>query len=401
MRAAHRTYDHSKPVQGQQIAPVLRATAPDLDQVMRPVDQRAFAYTAWWFDVYIIVRRSNAESIKYIGQPGFVPKGPETKVKTAQLDFRNPETGKTLKVAGLVVNPRAPGMRGAFRTDRKHASALKYWDEFAAAARLYTVETGKDGKPTKTILKESFFVDLNPASERFGALKFSRDKMVANAGYIHGDYDLFAIVPADNPSVNIAVAEQHLSSPWHPLNRRPGMDARQQKAQEILNFRGREPTDVQNMLNRLMGVTMILHGDQEKAVSSFDEEVDVFFPDGERSCYLDGPSLRNFYEGQLQGRQLFDFMGGGRRTGTPIPGALAADRLSRPPAGRSVAPRPPVPGPGLTASFPAASTVRGREDAPWRSPAASSSSPGPRAASAGRWPRRSPGPVPGSSSPPT
>lgn len=321
MRTPHRAYDHSKPVQGQQVAPVLRATAPDLDRVMRPVDQRAFAFTAWWFNVYIIVRRSNRESIKYVGQGGFVPKGPETKAKTAQQDFRNPETGKTLKVGGLVVNPRAPGMRGAFATEKKYASALKYWDEFVATGRLDTVEF-KDGKPSRTILNESFYVDTDRASERFGALKFSRTKMTMSAGYVHGDYDLFAIVPADNPSVNIAVAEQHPSSPWHPLNRRPGMEASRQKSQEILNFRGREFTDVQNMLNRLMGVPMILHGDQEKAVDSLDDDVDVFFPDGERSCYLDGPGLRNFYEGQLKGRQLFDFMGGGHRTGAPIPGAL-------------------------------------------------------------------------------
>lgn len=330
MRISHRAYDYSKPLQGQQIAPTLKATAPDLDRVMRPVDQRAFAYTAWWFNVFIIVRRSNRESIKYVGMPGFVPKGPETKVKTAQLDFQNPETGRTLRVAGLVVNPRAPGMRGAFKTEKKYGSALKYWNEFVASGRLDTVDF-TNGKPSKTILRECFYVDMNRESERFGALKFSRSKMTMNAGYIHGDYDLFAIVSASNPSANVTVVEQHMSSPWHELNRRPGQPkaetdparkSAEQKAQEILNFRGKEFIDVQNMLNRLMGVTMILHGDQEKAVDSFDEEVDVFFPDGERSCYLDGQGLRNFYEGMLKGRKLYDFMGGGKVTGTPIPGAL-------------------------------------------------------------------------------
>lgn len=332
MRSPHRRYDHTKPVQGQQIAPVLKVTAPDLDQVMRRIDQQAFAYTAWWFNVYILVRRSNPDSIKYVGKPGFVPKGPETKAKTAHFDFRNSETGRTLLVAGLVCNPRAPGMRGAYKAE-KYQGALKEWDKFVKSGRLDEVEFAEDGTPSKYHLRERFFVDMNPESDRFGALKFSRNKMTMNAAYIHGDYDLFAIVPAENPSVNIVVAEQHLSSPWHPLNRGPGMPAPEtdparkspeQTAQEIPNFRGQKFIDVQNMLNSRMGVTMILHGSQEKAVDSFKEDVDVFFPDGERSCRIAGEArLRSFYEGQLQGRKLFNFMGGGQREeGEPIPGAL-------------------------------------------------------------------------------
>ncbi len=331
MRTPPRRYDYTKPLQGQQIAPVLKATAPDLDRVMRPVDQKAFAYTAWWFNVYILVRRSNEATVPYIGRAGFTPKGPDTKAKTAQQDFVNPHTGRPCNVGGLVCNPRAPGMAGAY-VAHKYPGALKEWDKFVRTGRLDQVDFASDGTPSKHHLRECFFVDLRPDSERFGALMYSRNKMTLNACYIHGDYDLFAIVPADNPRVNIVVEEQHPLSPWHPLNRRPGMPPTEtdparksadQKAQEILNFRGRKFIDVQNMLNRMMGVSMILHGSQEKAVNSFDEAVDVFFPDGERSCCISQEAdLRRFYEGQLQGRQLFNFMGGGQQEkGAPIPGA--------------------------------------------------------------------------------
>lgn len=328
-----RRYDYTKPIPGQQIAPVLKLAAPDIDRYMRPVDQKAFAYTAWWFNVFILVRRSNPESIQYIGQAGFSPKGPDTKAKTAQFNFYHPELGRALLVAGLVCNPRAPGLRRAYKAE-KYEAAVAEWDKFVASGRLDPDEItwGADGRPSKFYLREKFFVDMNPASDRYGALMQSPTHLVTAASYIHGDYDLFAIVPADDPSANVAVAEQHLASPWHPLNRPPGASgpetdparkSPEQKAQEILNFRGKDFMDVQNMLNRRMGVTMVLHGSQEKAVDSFDEDVDVFFPDGERSCVIRGEAnLRRFYEVDLKGRKLFNFMGKGARiTGLPIPGA--------------------------------------------------------------------------------
>lgn len=92
---------------------------------MRRHDQRAFAYTAWWFHVFILVRRSNPASIRYIGQTGFIPKGPDTKAKTAQNNVHIKETGWVSNVAGLVCNPHAPGMSSAYATPKKNASALK------------------------------------------------------------------------------------------------------------------------------------------------------------------------------------------------------------------------------------------------------------------------------------
>lgn len=333
MRPNATPYDYTRPLQGQRVAPALKTLPPGIENVMRPRDWAAFAYTAWWFQVYIMVRRSNELSIDFVGKAGFVPKSPETKAKTAQKDFKNLVTGVDLEVGGLVCNPYAPGMEGAYEPD-KLSGAKKEWDKFVSTGRLGEAEWEPDGKvSTRPVRPASarFFVDMNRASKRFGALMQCDPSQPRAARYVHGDYDLFAIVPADDPSTNIVVAEQHPASPWHPLRRPPGAVAPEtdpdrksevQRREEILNFRGREFTDVQNMLNARMGVNMILHGSQEKAVESFKEKVDVFFPDGETAIFLEGKALENFYEGQLKGRKLFDFMTHGKTTGAPIPGAL-------------------------------------------------------------------------------
>ena len=319
-------YDYSKPLQGQMVAPTLRTHAPDADKVMRRKDQEAFAFTAWWFHVFILVRRSNPESIRYIGQPGFIPKGPDTKAKTVQRNVHIQDFGWISNVAGLVCDPHAPGMVSAYANKAKHESALKEWKKFIASGRYCDDLTWTDqNTPSRFYLPngQPFFTDTRPGTNRYGALMKDTGRGVLHASYIHGDYDLFAIVPADNPGVNIVVSEQHASSPWSHLNRKGKSPAatedadktEEQKREEIPNFRGQKFIDVQLMLNRRMGVNMILHGSQEKAVNSFKEEVDVFMPNGMDSfSIMSEAHLRTFYDTVLAGRKLHNYMAGDEAT---------------------------------------------------------------------------------------
>src|SRR5271156_2274451 len=66
---------------------------------MRPQDKLVFLEAASHFQVWILVRRTNVASLKYIGKPGYIPKRIDCKAKTADLDKTN------LKLAGLVVSP--------------------------------------------------------------------------------------------------------------------------------------------------------------------------------------------------------------------------------------------------------------------------------------------------------
>lgn len=340
-RHAANRYDYSRPIPGQQIAPVLRTQAPDADRYIRRHDQAAFAYTAWWFNVHILVRRSNPETLRYIGVAGFRPKGPETKAKTAHLTYLSPVSRKPAQVAGLVCDPTQPGAAAAFHPE-KLAGARKEWAKFLQTGRLDTGLTwDATGTPSRAYLAPGcrFAVDTRPDSDRFGALMQTRYGGTQAMDWIHGDYDLFGIVPEDTPGENVVVAEQHLASPFHPLNRCE--DGPLCAARRIPNFRGRDFMDVQAMLNRRIGVPMILHGSQEKAVDSYREEVDLFLPNGRDSCaLLTEADLRRLYEVNLHGRPLHGFMagtGGARRglpgtlwqvTGAPLPAGVAASQVT-------------------------------------------------------------------------
>lgn len=310
---------HRAAVPGRDHPPALVTAASDLGSYIRREDWAAFSVTAWWFGVHILVRRSNPASLAYIGRPGFVPKSAETKAKTAQRDVDRAAHGRPSQVAGLVCDPTRVGP-AAYASPAKHESALKEWEKFRRSGRLdESIVFGADGVPTRPYLEagRKFFVDTRADSPRFGALMQSRYGAThPNAcAYVHGDYDLFAIVPADNPSQNIVVAEQHLASPWHDLSlgrAGGGTDPARRADEEIPNFRGKKFMDVQAMLNRRIGTPMILHGSQEKAVSHFEKDgVDVFLADGLHGFALPGAAdLARFYEVNLGGRKLHNFMAG-------------------------------------------------------------------------------------------
>src|SRR5688572_16011353 len=100
---------------------------------MRSQDKMVFAACAVALRHWILVRRTNPESLKYIGVDGFAPKPIDCKPKTADKG----------KFAGLVVSPEIE--TEAFN-DAKAPDALKYWKDFKLTSltdkgRGYSVDT--------------------------------------------------------------------------------------------------------------------------------------------------------------------------------------------------------------------------------------------------------------------
>lgn len=316
----HRHYDPTKPYRPQMAPPVLRTMGLKLLQHMRMQDAKAFAYTAWWHHVYLIVRRSNRHSIRFIGETGFTPKPVDCKAKTARQAFFHTGLGRSLDVAGLVCDPTLPEFEKAFGA--AHGEAMDAWKDF----RPHLKEAyDRNGNRTRTYLADGrFFVDLRPESPTYGVIHQTDSGLVTAGRAVHGDYDLFGIVPADNPSVNIALTEEHPSSPAFrhniPLEDLPD-------ELHVKNCRGRKFTDVQMMLNRMMGVPMILHGSQEKYTTKIDpdQEVDVFFPDGEHCVLLkNAAEIRQFYAIELRGRKMMDARPSSPNHGKPMAGSYRA-----------------------------------------------------------------------------
>ena len=246
--------------------------------------RQAFSAAAKWFNVYILVRRTNQMSLQYVGKNGFVPKRLDCKPKTADSDYVHPQYGPK-QTAGLVVDPTTTG-RGAFNSSRKYDSAMLEWRGFAATM-LDPAVLALEGQKKLTYVPNGkfYFVDLNPTSARFGCVEFTSSSLLTAGKYIHGDYDLYGIVRADDPSRNIGVSETRLG----------------QK-----HIRSPEFFDVQHYVNRMLGAPMVLHGSQEGyGAEHSDEGIDIFAPDGKMFGAENRAEISQLYLVTFKGRRLF------------------------------------------------------------------------------------------------
>jgi len=246
---------------------------------MRPQDVDAFALTARVYKVFILVRRTNPDSLQYIGKPGFIPKHIDCKAKTA--DNNVVLHGRLQELAGLVVDPNLVGA-GAYKPG-KHGKALDSW-------RAFQSHLAPPGR-TPVTTAQRYGVQDDPSQPRYGAVVTWRNnyRIPSMRVFVHGDYDLFSVVPTDDRATNVFVQELLLGQ--H-------------------HSRGKQLMDVQNYVNARMGVPMVLHGEQDHYDNTFDDTVDIFYPDGTTVVSRSQVALRQFFEQELQGRSL-------HKAGTP------------------------------------------------------------------------------------
>ncbi len=204
---------------------------------MRWQDVEAFRRAAIKFKVHILVRRTNPQSLKYIGQAGYMPKPIDCKPKTADRDVMLP-SGKIVACAGLVVNPLLPGFEKAFAEGR-FGDAVDEWRSFSqkhglGGSNLYSGKAYLEGASIQQQDERTYFtidrggvyaVQPSHESAHYGCLMFCPLRLFEpfpadakqaltslverpSSMYIHGDYDLFGIVPADMPAVGL-----HIISP--------------------------------------------------------------------------------------------------------------------------------------------------------------------------------------------
>jgi hypothetical protein len=251
----------------------------DITAFMRQQDIEAFRAAARHFGVYIAVRRTNPASLEYIGKDGYVAKRLDCKAKTA--DQNCIVEGQVRTLAGLVVDPHRVGP-AAYKPG-KYDKALKEWDKFrpllapdmlgAGGGRAYTYMPG--GK--------LYAVQRDASHKHYGCVMFASHSLLSGAKYIHGDYDLMAVVREDDVQSNVFVTEERLGQ---------------------AHARSKEFFDVQHYVNRLIGAPMVLHGEQEHYSDDPKEDIDVFFPDGSNKAYLGGLSVQRLYQTVFQGRKL-------------------------------------------------------------------------------------------------
>ena len=259
--------------------------AKDILKSMRPIDAKAFKDAARLFDCYILVRRSNPASREYIGRSGFTPKRLDAKFKTADFNIDHMGLQRRLNLAGLVVNPLMDREFQKAFEPKKFITACKIWRKEHASVVAPVHSHSASGVPNYVWMTEKpYCVYSDPASDRYGCLLFVASTPVTGGKFIHGDYDLYGIVPRENPARNIVVQEKVLGQS---------------------HARGAKFQDVQLFVNSRMGVPMVLHGSQEKFKKDLDDDIDVFYPDGTIKLFSGVREIKALYENEFEGRKMY------------------------------------------------------------------------------------------------
>ena len=159
---------------------------------MRPKDARIFLDAAKRLEVYILVRRTNKASIKYVGKQGFMPKPIDCKAKTASYDFYHHRLKYRLTVGGLVVDPTIPGFSVAFEKN-KYSSALREWQKF----RRFVADVPYHELKGLTTPGKPYAVQREEGNNRYGCVLLAGREGGMEYKYLCGDYDLYAVFPKD------------------------------------------------------------------------------------------------------------------------------------------------------------------------------------------------------------
>jgi hypothetical protein len=256
--------------------------------VMRPRDAHAFRSVALIQKVYIIVRQTNPQSVQWIGNADYMAKPIHCKPKTADFDVQ--VDGHPVETAGLVVNPELPGFEAVFKSPGKAAKARAEWKKFFHTSHERGEPIGlcqpRNGREVRTWpgAHPGWAVQMCRTSKHYGCLLYSTYPQGINGKYVHGDYDLFGIAPADDPT-RIRRRNEELSGQKHS--------------------RGPNTQSVQFAFNALSGLPLVKHGEQELFAGFDEESLDVFKPDGSTRTLNSASEAMLFYSTELKGRQIF------------------------------------------------------------------------------------------------
>jgi hypothetical protein len=227
---------------------------------MRPQDRSVFSSVAQDHQLWILVRRTNPESLKYMGNVGFIPKPIDCKPKTADRDPPRMGDRGVYRLGGLVADPTL--VPEAFRP-KKLTQAIEIWRKFKRSS--LDVQHGPN----------RYAVVTDRRLKHFGALTL-------NGKYLFGDYDLYDLVDPANTTRNLALVSS--------LNGQP-------------HFRGPKFYQVQRAVNERIGTPMIQHGGEYQYADHSDQSIDVFGPQGSQRVLSSLEEIRYFYLTEFGGRK--------------------------------------------------------------------------------------------------
>lgn len=264
---------------------------------VHPSHISVFVDAAREFKCHILVRKTGHDSIRMIGKPGYTGKRADMKAKTAKANFGRYE------LAGLVCSPHIHPY--AFPAERL-ADALKEWSKSIHLITTPPDQAGFSDNHQPRCLTP-YLLQANPHHKHYGCIALVEMGLLLPR-YVHGDYDLYAIIPAGKPFDLNKVAPRlgSLGSSMRPtdMGLKAFIDLSVANAEGDLSFK------VANYINMwvaghtpdFLGALMVNHGEQINLVEKRKsiESVLAFSPEmrqGSFTTLLNSPDDFNvFYQ---------------------------------------------------------------------------------------------------------
>ncbi len=236
----------------------MRLINTKIGDFVHPNHLASFVAAAQQFNCHILIRKTGQASISWVGKRGYTGKRADMKAKTANLNF-----GK-YKTAGLVCSPLL--RPEVFSADRL-VDARKLW---LKSSHLITVPKNNSGFDDHTQPKgclTPYLLQTNPNHRHYGCVALT-DMGLLVPRYVHGDYDLYAIIPA-NQGLQPNTTPAHSSTLGSTMA--PGKQGLQKRLQmQVPNHESALSFKVANYVNTslagissdLLGSLMVNHGEQ-------------------------------------------------------------------------------------------------------------------------------------------
>jgi hypothetical protein len=260
---------------------------------MRGKDVRKFLMVARQFNVILLIRHTNEDSLRFVERQGFYPKPAVVKAKTADVNpppsmelVGGRRVARTYDVAGLVTHP---GFQPKSYVGAKVQKAVTCWEQTMAVLSPTMANVKVDlAKPDSWSIwgvdrvganapRWSWRVDVNPESPYFGALQLKQSG--GEWCYIHGDYDLKDVIVRGHETDN---------------RRNAGTVDGVKNFTPILMEH--EFERIRQALNSAMGVEMVQHGAEAQFAWHGDEPITVLFPDFTHLLLYDAGTVQGWYE---------------------------------------------------------------------------------------------------------
>lgn len=241
--------------------------AMSFEEYVHPNHLPVFCAAARQFRCHILVRRTGRDAVHWIGRRGYTGKQMDLKANTADRNAGNHQT------AGLVCSPflqpgafsRIPGDKGKTRYDK----AVENWQK-----SVHLITHPRDGAGFSDDIqpvgcRTRYLLQTNRGHRHFGCVAYV-DMGLVLPRYVHGDYDLYAIIPAGKhfyPSAaGVLANERHLGNAMQPA----WMALAERVGKGVQNLVSEFSEPVSNFINvriaqetpDFLGSLMVNHGEQ-------------------------------------------------------------------------------------------------------------------------------------------